>query len=348
MSNSAIGNREPGADSRGDPRLRPYQFGELRARSPPGAGLIRAAVALLLSSRFPELTVTTEGKDRETAARMAAEQLAGQARQLAEDMAGQAERAQADADTARAALDTGRGEFQARAAELAAAADAAARQARDGIAAAQAERDTAIAAARQRADAAEQAARSAGQETSRAQQGEASALAELEHARAGAARERDQLARSSRAQIAVLESARDDLRARAGRAETDSERARAAAETARAGHSQLRSAAAAFLAACEQALDQPVFRLIEDAAASLRAAAGDLPSPPPAARRGRRHTPYPGEATTIKGRTAATATGHGPGRAETSAALGRRGGAASPGPGSRGDRRAQQSPGDRK
>ena len=176
MSNSAIGNREPGADSRGDPRLRPYQFGELRARSPPGAGLIRADVALLLSSRFPELTVTTEGKDRETAARMAAEQLAGQARQLAEDMAGQAERAQGDADTARA------------------------------------------------------------------------------------------------------------------------------------GHSQLRSAAAAFLAACEQALDEPAFRLIEGAAAGLRAAAGVAsPRRRPGAAAGTPLTAA-GGATTIMGRTAATAT----------------------------------------
>src|SRR5215472_13912736 len=41
---------------------------------------------------------------RERAARLAAEQLAAQARQLAEEMAGQAERAQGDADTARAEL----------------------------------------------------------------------------------------------------------------------------------------------------------------------------------------------------------------------------------------------------
>ena len=104
--------------------------------------------------------------------------------------------------------------------------------------------------------------------------------------RADATRERDQLAASFTAQIAVLESARDDLRARAEHAEADGERARAAEETARAERGQLRAAAAAFLAACEQALDEPARRLIEGAAAGLRAATGDQ-APGPAPRRGR-------------------------------------------------------------
>ncbi len=84
----------------------------------------------------------------------------------------------------------------------------------------------------------------------------------------------------------MLESARDDLRARAEHAEADGERARGAEEAAQAERGRLRAAAADFLAACEQALDEPARRLIEGAAASLRAATGNQP-PPAAPRRGR-------------------------------------------------------------
>jgi hypothetical protein len=54
---------------------------------------------------------------------------------------------------------------------------------------------------------------------------------------------------------------------------------------------QLHAAATAFLATCEQVLDEPALQLIESAAASLRAAAGDLAPPAPAPRRSRKRTP---------------------------------------------------------
>lgn len=95
------------------------------------------------------------------------------------------------------------------------------------VRAAVAERDTAVADARRQAGQAQGEAAKSGRDAARAEAAEAAIRAELDRARADAARERDQLAQSWQAQLAILGQVRDDLRTRAERAERDLERARA-------------------------------------------------------------------------------------------------------------------------
>jgi hypothetical protein len=115
--------------------------------------------------------------------------------------------------------------------------------------------------------------------------------ADLDRARQDAARERDELRQAFAAQIAVLESAREDLRARAEYAEADSQRTRAEAGTARDERDAARAANTTALALCERALrDGGDPELLAQAAEALRAAApGPATTPPPSPpRRGRR------------------------------------------------------------
>ena len=158
------------------------------------------------------------------------------------------------------------------------------------VRAAAAERDTAVAAARRQAGQAQAEAAKSGRDATRAEAAEAAIRAELARARDDAAREREQLAQSCQAQLAILGQARDELRTRAGRADRDLERALAERDQAArragadaAGLDRLRAAAAAALAACHRAIQQGDTAQLPQAAQALQDAAGAPVTPPAAA-----------------------------------------------------------------